>query len=118
MSNTKDLINAEELSSISEKHSSDEKLVIAARNLLEAINDWPSAVNAPEEFLLILNQEIRKSLTKENIENYLGSLSAAKSAWKIEAVTSVLAVFDDNETKTLDEIMFNISDRYRRSKSK
>jgi hypothetical protein len=113
MSNTTDIINADELASILESRTSSANLVIEAKYLIEAINDWPTSVTKPEEFLFILNQEIGKPLTKENIERYVRSLDAGKSAWKMESFASVLAMFDNRAAETLNEIIASISNQFK-----
>jgi len=113
MGNTANIISEDELASILESNTSNTNFIIRARNLKEAINDWPTPVSAPEEFLLILHHEIGKPLTKENIERYANSLDARNSAWKVESIASVLAMFDNYTAKTFDEIIANISNQFR-----
>ncbi len=107
------MISADELNSRLETDASDNKFKIQAQLLLDAINDWPSHnLREPADFLNELMVEIGVPLNLERIQVYAQTLSVANDAWKMESLTSVLEIFVGNDTKTLDEIVFDINKRY------
>ena len=90
------------------------KIKIAAQALLTAINDWPILnLSEPKELLLALTNEIGVPLTNQKIEIYSRTLNINNSAWKMEAISSLLEMFEYDDTKTLDEIINDITIHYK-----
>jgi hypothetical protein len=110
-----DLISFEELYDGVEQDASDSKIKIAAQALLTAINDWPILnLSEPKELLLALTNEIGVPLTYKKVETYSKTLNINNSAWKMEATSSLLEMFEYDNTKTLDEIINDITIHYKK----
>lgn len=109
-----DIISFEELYDGVEQDASDSKIKTAAQALLTAINDWPiSNLSEPRELLLTLTNEIGTPLTHKRIEHYSKTLIINNDSWKMEATSSLLELFEYDNTKTLDEIINDITIHYK-----
>ena len=85
----------------------------ASQNLLDAINDWPTLnLTEPIEFLRILHKEIGDNLTAEQINTYCLALDPKVDNWKAESCTSLKLLHSYNLSKTLDEIIVELSEFY------
>ena len=112
MTNQIDVISADELYDQLERDVSNNKYKTAAEFLLEAINDWPAPyLSEPRDFLVDLADKIGPPLTVERIEKYSKTLAVSNS-WKAEAISVLLKVFDYDKTKTLENIILEITEYY------
>ncbi len=110
-----DIISFEDLYDGVEQDASDSKIKIAAHALLTAINDWPiTNLSQPKELLLTLTTEIGDPLTHKKVETYSKTLSINNSIWKMEATSSLLEMFEYDNTKTLAEIINDITIHYKK----
>ena len=105
-----------------EEDSSDEQLRRLATLLLAAVTDWPTYnLSEPVDLLSELAGEIDAPLTFENISKYNKLLcdDILENAWKIEAMASLLKLFDlegngkRDEGIRLDQIIEMMTHRYR-----
>ena len=111
-----ELISNSKLSNAIENDNSDNKIKARAEFLLSSINDYPTFnLTEPIDFLNKLKNEIGFPLTYELIENYEKKLTFdnGDNAWKKEALSSVLEMFYWDKTKTLDELIREISIHYK-----
>ena len=108
-----EIISIENLQTAISADLSDNKQKNAAQNLLDAIHDWPS-FNLQElnNFLKELHKEMGDLLTFEVIKEYRLRLTPKNDAWKMEACTSLLAIFSYDLAKTLDEIVTELNEFY------
>ncbi len=91
------MISIEQLQEIIESSDSNKQKV--AERLMQAINDWPTAVESVEAYLIQIKERLGiKEITKEALENILGTLNPSNSAWEIESITSFLEAFSVSET--------------------
>ena len=112
MTNQIDLISADELYGKIERDESHNKYKIAAQFLLEAINDWPIPhLSEPKDFLVDLADKIGRPLTLDRIEKYSKALNLS-NRWKAEAISSLIKVLDCDKTKTLEDIILDITKHY------
>ena len=95
-----------ELIKIIETDVTDNNYKVAADFLLTAITDWPT-YNLTESSDLIseLKSEVRNRLTYDNLDDYSNSLDLEKDAWKIEAISSLLEMFDFERKNKFDKIV-------------
>ena len=113
-----DIISFEELYDGVEQDATDSKIKTAAQSLLTAINDWPILnLSEPKELLLALTNEIGVPLTHKKVETYSKTLNINNSTWKMEATSSILEMFEYDNTKTLDEIINDITIHYKVTKT-
>ena len=109
-----DIISFEELYDKVEQDVSNNKIKTAAKALLTAINDWPIPnLSEPQKLLLALTNEIGLPLIHKRIENYSKILIVNNDSWKMEAISSLLEMFEYDSTKTLDEIINDITIHYK-----
>lgn len=114
--NANKLISHSELSDAIECDTSESRLKANAEFLLSAINDYPTLnLNEPIDFLNELKNKIGSPLTYELIDNYEKKLTFdnGDNTWKKEALSSVLEMFYWDKTKTLDELIREISIHYK-----
>ena len=111
MNHFHDIITSAELESILETTPVDENLFIKTKLLLQAIKDWPAAIKEPKELLSILSKDVGEPLTLERISHYGTTLKIEDSAWKIEAISSILDLFHSNSQKTLNELINDIANQ-------
>ncbi len=70
------------------------KLRSALELLLEAVNDWPDAVESLLDFERKINDYLNCSATKENLRAATKNRNLEESAWYLESIASVILVFD------------------------
>lgn len=112
----KELISNSQLSDAIENDNSDNKIKSRAKLLLTSITDYPTFnLKEPIDFLNELKNEIGFPLTYELIDNYEKKLTFdnGDNTWKKEALSSVLEMFYWDKTKTLDELIREISIHYK-----
>ena len=115
-----ELISNPELSDAIETDTSDNKVKANAELLLNAITDYPSFnIKEPIDFLNELKNHIGSPLTFELIDNYEKKLTFnnGDDTWRKEALSSVLEMFYWDKTKTLDELIIEISKHYKLKQS-
>jgi hypothetical protein len=77
---------------------------------LDAINDFPIAVNSLEEYICELQKEISPNLNKKKLENKLSNIDFSIEAWKAESISTILEIYnfysiDLELNKILNEII-------------
>jgi hypothetical protein len=98
--NVDNIITSKELSYVIENDSTENIFRISVENLLLAINDWPLDLTEPTQLIYELKKEINIDLTFDNLDKYLKSLKPEKDAWKMEAISSLIELFElDGNTK-------------------
>jgi hypothetical protein len=97
----KKYITFEELFKVIEEFPSD-NFFKSADLLMEALTDWPKEKEIAE-VILELKGEIKDKLTYKNLDKYLETLNPKIDAWKIEALTSLLEMFDFERNKNIDK---------------
>ena len=120
MLDPKDFLSYEELKASIEKDNSNSNIKTAANFLLDATRDYPKFnLKAPFDLLTELKQDLKaKALTYDNLKTF--SEDTANEAWKIEAVASLLEMFDLERTGEiertieLDTIIRCITEHYRK----
>lgn len=111
-----EIISYSELFDAIENDNSDNKIKASAEFLLTSITDYPNVnLKEPIDFLNELKHEIGSPLTYELIDNYKKKLTFdnGDNTWKKEALSSVLEMFYGDKTKTLDELIREISIHYK-----
>ena len=104
MTNNSNFLSYDELQNAIEKDVTDNNFKTAADFLLSAVTDYPTFnLKEPTDLVAALRQLINNKLTFDNLANYLKSLSPNKDAWIIEAVTSLLEMFDFERKNTFDK---------------
>lgn len=75
----------------------------AADFLLSAVTDYPTYnLKEPTDLVAALRQSINGKLTFDNLDNYLKSLRPDNDAWTIEAISSLLEMFDFERKNSFD----------------
>jgi len=111
-----ELISNSELSDAIENDNSESRIKESAEILLTSIKDYPTFnLTEPIDFLNELKNELGSPLTYELIGNYEKKLTLdiSDNAWKKEALSSLLEMFYWDKTKTLDELIKDISTHYK-----
>lgn len=118
--NKYDFLTYDELFKAIEMDPSDNYFKSSAKLLMSAITDWPTFVD-PKDLVEELKKEIKHKLIFDNLKAYLKELKPHKDAWKREAISSLLEMFDlerkklfDN-TIELDTIINQLSRHYKNS---
>lgn len=84
--------------------SANNKIIV--ERLLSAINDWPVDIDSVEDYELAVQDFIKNTTTKKNIENVLNNIDFAKHAWQSESLTQLLEAYDNFKDDTsLKEII-------------
>jgi hypothetical protein len=104
MTTNTDFLSFDELQNAIENDVTDNNFKTAADFLLSAVTDYPTFnLKEPTDLVAALRQSINNKLTFDNLDNYLKTLSSNKDAWIIEAVTSLLKMFDFERKNTFDK---------------
>jgi hypothetical protein len=104
MTNNSDFLSYDELQYAIENDWTDNNFKTVADFLLSAINDYPTFnLKEPNYLLTALRQAINDKLTYDNLDKYLKSLSPDKDAWTMEAINSLLEMFDFERKKNFDK---------------
>ena len=104
------LITIDELTEKIEKDDSNPDFKVAAKGLIEAINDWPTNLTTIEEFVNEMKNEFGGQITKGKLEKY----SNLDEAWKMESTASTIEMLNAFPDKSFEEIVTVISDHYKR----
>lgn len=116
------MISLDDLIDIIELETAHSNFRVCAEFLLSALNDWPTmGLEEPKDLLYELTHELSRPLTYENLNSYSNGLKIAVSgnAWKKEAVTSLLEMFDFDrqgnfdKRVTLETVIEKLADHYR-----
>lgn len=120
MTNISDFLSYDELQNAIENDGTDNNFKIAAEFLLSAITDYPTLnLKEPTDLVAALRQAINDKLTFDNLDKYLKSLSPDKDAWVMEAINSLLEMFDFerknnfNKVIELDTIIRQLTKHYK-----
>ena len=80
--------------------------------LIEAINDWERNINTIEEYILLIQDYLGGSLSlnKKDINQILSEKNVFDDAWKMESISTLLDILDDNEllNVALDNLILDI----------
>lgn len=88
-------ISYDELFNAIENDSTENKFKTSAELLMSAVTDWPTLnLQEPKDLIAELKSEIKEKLTFSNLESYLKNLKPNNDAWKMQAVTALLEMFD------------------------
>ena len=123
--NKYDFLTHDELFNAVENDLSNNNFKTSATFLLSAINDWPT-LNLQESAELIseLKFEIKDKLIFDNLNSYRKYLNPGYDSWKMEAISSLIEMFDFERMKQFDKtidletIIENISRHYRAKSDK
>lgn len=103
MINKNDFLSYDELQNAIENDGTDNNYKTAAGFLLNAVTDYPTFnLKEPTELVAALRQKVNDKLTFDNLYNYLKSLSSDKDAWTMEAINSLLEMFDFDRKSVFD----------------
>ncbi len=103
---TPEIITVDELTDKIESLAADNKFKTCGELLLTAIDDWPTMnLEQPKDLLDELRNEIKRPLTFDNLKKYSDGLKIdiSGNAWKMDAVTSLLEMFDFDRNNTFDK---------------
>ena len=86
------------------------KTKIAVEKIIQAEADWRTEVKTLEDFIHIIENVTNGVSSKENLSNQLRKfeMNAANNAWEAESFTSLMEVFEYDQTKTLKEIFEDV----------
>ncbi len=77
-------------------------------NLLTAMSDWPQSILTVEEFLKSINFFLGdERINVFTIRKKLDDLNANEDMWRIESLTSLLEICNNNPQESLDVILLN-----------
>lgn len=99
------MITIEELRQIYDsKKKNNDKIQI----LIEAINDWNSDSEFLEDYLLEIKEYLGTlELTKREVNEIIDKKPLSKDAWKVESISSLLLIVDD-ENELLHEALYKL----------
>jgi hypothetical protein len=84
----------------------DEKTKRVIDIFVRSVNDWPSGVLNLDEFIIQLEEFISGIATKLSLETALTKPNIKNNAWKAEAITQVLEVYQYyDELLSLNDII-------------
>ena len=85
------------------------KMKIVVQILLSAINDWPDLLDNLYDYDLAVQNFIKNTTTKKNIELALGKVDISKYAWEAESLSVLMEVFNHFEKDiSIKEIISSI----------
>src|SRR5690606_10354739 len=99
--NPEKIISSEHLLELLTAEGIDRFTYQKAELLQIAICDYPGPVQEPIDFLKILEQEIAKPLTIENIRAFQSKLNVKVDAWKAESLAVVIILLEESKHLTL-----------------
>ena len=90
-----------------EHFSTDIKKVLEI--LLQAIDDWPNAIDNLNDYELDVQSFILNTTTKRNVEKTLSNIDFSKYAWHAESLSELLEIYNYfKEGVSLKEIINQI----------
>jgi Rad3-related DNA helicase len=114
MNQKTDFLTAENLNDLLDLNNTDKRKTVNAQSLQNAISDYPKSIEEPIDYLNELKSEIGNILTFDQINTFCKKLNPKNDAWKMESLSEVLEMFDKNKTITLDELIIELSDFYKK----
>lgn len=104
MRNESNFLSYDELQNAIDTDETASNFKTAADFLSSAVTDYPT-FNLKEltDLVAALRQVINDKLTFDNLNNYLKFLSPDKDAWTMEAINSLLEMFDFDRKNTFDK---------------
>lgn len=113
-------LSYDELFDAIENDLSDNKFKALAQLLMSAVTDWHALnLREPKNLIIELKKEINNKLTFDSIEGYLKKLKPSHHAWKMEAISALLEMFDFERKNLFDmnielpEIIERVTQHYR-----
>ena len=108
------LISLNELQEAIDQDFSGSEIKASGQLFLNAVNDWPmhNFINI-NDFISALHHELGSTLTLERIIEYSKKLYSGNQAWKLEAMSSLIEIFNNDNAKSLESIVFEIIDYYK-----
>jgi hypothetical protein len=104
--NSYKILSFDELSNILDNNTADDNFKTAAVFLNNALTDWPTInLQEPVDLIAELKSEIKGKLTYSNIDNHYKTLNAGDNAWKMEALCSLLELFDFERKSNFDKVV-------------
>lgn len=120
MTNKSNFLSYDELQNAIDNDGTANNFKTAADFLLSAITDYPTFnLKEPTELVAGLKQTLNDKLTFDNLNNHLKSLTSDNNAWTIEAINSLLEMFDFERKNTfnkeieLETIIQQLTQHYR-----
>lgn len=120
---TSEILTYDELSNAITNEAAVNNFTVAADFLISALNDWPTPnLQDPKDLILELKNTLKRPLTFSNLDSYLKKLNPATDAWKMEALSSLLEMFDFersnifDRTIELEAIVDRLTQHYRQKK--
>ena len=117
---TLEILTYDELSNVVTNEIAVSNFKTAAEFLMSALNDWPTLnLQEPKDLILELKNTLKRPLTFSNLDSYLKKLNPATDAWKMEALSSLLEMFDFerrnifDRTIELEAIVDRLTQHYR-----
>ncbi len=117
---TYNFISFDELFNAIENDSTENNFKTSAAFLISAVTDWPKLnLQEPKDLIAELNLEIKEKLNFDNLKSYLEQLNPNNDAWKMEAVTALLEMFDfdrkgiNDKSISLETIVDKLTQHYR-----
>jgi len=96
-------MTVDQLYEFAEKASGDENNRQKIALLLEAINDWPVDVLTTDAFFIEVKNYLGiDALTYQEINAKMQGLDPGDSAWRLEALTSLLQIAYQNKGESVD----------------
>ena len=117
---TYNFISFDELFNAIENDSTENNFKTSAAFLISAVTDWPKLnLQEPKDLIAELNLEIKEKLNFDNLKSYVEQLNPNNDAWKMEAVTALLEMFDidrkgiNDKSISLETIVDKLTQHYR-----
>ena len=117
---TYNFISFDELFNAIENDSTENNFKTSAAFLISAVTDWPKLnLQEPKDLIAELNLEIKEKLNFDNLKSYVEQLNPNNDAWKMEAVTALLEMFDfdrkgiNDKSVSLETIVDKLTQHYR-----
>ena len=116
-----EMISYDELFEAIENDSTDNHFRAIGQVLIKALNDWPTMnLKEPQDLVEELRNEVKDSLTFDNLNKYSQNLSAKSDLWKMEGLASILEMFnytrkaDFKSHVELEDIITDLTKHYRK----
>ena len=117
---TYNFISFDELFNAIENDSTENNFKTSAAFLISAVTDWPKLnLQEPKDLIAELKLEIKEKLNFDNLKSYVEQLNPNNDAWKMEAVTALLEMFDfdrkgiNDKSVSLETIVDKLTHHYR-----
>jgi len=105
-------MSIEELHSLLDNGTLQSSDINKIKLLLEAINDWPHPVKTLVDFIVQIQQDLKKDdITQFVIEQRVKNLNPAYDAWKMESYATLIELIQLSNYKSLNELTANFDNR-------